>query len=139
MHLSTSAQIIIVRLEKALLVPQLSTRDAVSIGVAVVLKDLTYWKLTLLELLGNGRLWEGYIFLAWVTVGRPLTQHSELGLVCSLWILCFGFLGLFTLLFACGICRVSVVIFILFVFGGNCFSLGGWFLLRSLLLCSLFL
>ena len=84
MHLSTSAQIIIVRLEKTLLVPQLSTRDAVSIGVAVVLKDLTYWKLTLLELLGNGRLWEGYIFLAWVTVGRPLTQHSELGLVCSL-------------------------------------------------------
>lgn len=73
MHLSTSTQIIVVRLEKTLLVPKLSTRDAVSIGVAVVLEDLTHWKLTLLELLGNGRLWECYIFLAWVAVGRPLT------------------------------------------------------------------
>ena len=126
MHLSTSAQIIIVRLEKTLLVPQLSTRDAVTIGVAVVLEDLTNWKLTLLELLGNGRLWEGYIFLAWVAVGRPLTQHSELGLVCSLWILCFGFLGLFTLLFACCICGLLFVIFILFIFGSDGCSISGW-------------
>jgi len=84
MHLSTSAQIIIVRLEKTLLVPQLSTRDAVSIGVAVVLEDLTHWKLTLFELLGNGCHWEGYIFLAWVAVDGPLTQYPELRIVCSL-------------------------------------------------------
>jgi hypothetical protein len=91
----------------------------------VVFEDFTHRKLTLIELLGNWRFWR-VGFLTWMAVRRPLTKDSEFRLICRLGIFCLRFLGLFTLLFACCICGLLFVIFILFIIGSDGCSISGW-------------
>jgi len=52
----------------------------VSIGVPFEFKDFPDGELSLLELLGHWGLWR-ISFLTRVSIGWPLTQHSELGLL----------------------------------------------------------